>query len=645
MAKRKEFEISGKINLTPNISEKDLKKLEKQIHGVVGTVNMEGIDRNHAQHQRELNNELRETLRLREAINRTATRQSRIRSASVGDYFPELAAEYPGNYGTSASTRRQLASTARGPQVPYNYVGALTSKSERDLRELHGSHRPIIYDEFLKSRGNVIDRSYIDKEGIQRVELLNKGRELYEFLVQENVKNSKDLNALAERIKADPPGRFKQEILPAIYNLLHMGVFSDTTFPSQLPRKYSGSNVPHSEMAEHIIRAITTSGLPLRMSNLTGGKTLEIGSYQRAMEYIKPLKVGGYLTQYQHDVDIHPLAALASPRTSFGWTKANSGVRPLTPLDNAYNFMSQMGYANKSGYELQHFDLKDIVAQQSYKLYSPKWKVESDKPPRAILPYGMSYVPLTTGFQHAIEGFGPGIFNEETTANLSGQINRFGGKNPSWDYLTSRWRQDFDFSKYLAYRSDYDVLLHSNPTTEVQAARKHENWLFNSNLYDDSSTGRQFEMRQRMDWYGNKDILSLMPDQQNSQIVLTGIFDTLRKHFSYADRYGVHNSYSGLSNSDLLQLIEMAVIVSRRATPTLFEEYDPSKPVPMNPMLGIHEFTSKAKTQDFLFLAELMQGVQLNALRDELYRFATIADKNASIQNLTLESLSDINRA
>ena len=58
MAKRKEYNISVKVNATANLPPEEIKKLERQIRGIRGQVNVEGIDAAKVKALREYNNEL-----------------------------------------------------------------------------------------------------------------------------------------------------------------------------------------------------------------------------------------------------------------------------------------------------------------------------------------------------------------------------------------------------------------------------------------------------------------------------------------------------------------------------------------------------------------------------------------------------------
>ena len=215
MAKRKEYNISVKANVTANLPPEEIKKLERQIKKIRGQVNMEGINYSKVKALREYNNEL-------ERYNRQTERAKRNRGLTLGDYFEEA---------LSGKHRAELKR-------------AMLSDIELETRLQHSAAVPIDSRTFIQNRGDVAYRAYLTRAdpstgrpgGNIVVVPFKHGQDLFQELSKMNV-DMNSVNAITEVIRnlqKEPSSPYTRAILPPLLELRRHGIFDDSVFPLNL---------------------------------------------------------------------------------------------------------------------------------------------------------------------------------------------------------------------------------------------------------------------------------------------------------------------------------------------------------------------------------------------------------------------------
>ncbi|MFA5409737.1 MAG: hypothetical protein WC343_13280, partial [Bacilli bacterium] len=402
----------------------------------------------------------------------------------------------------------------------------------------------------------------------------------------------------------------------------------------------------YNRVMESYIRELTRAGYPVKPSQLASGVTSDFRSFQGSREWLKYLQMGGFAEQILFDVKLPIQSLMAKPSTQFAYHLLNSGVKPYIATNKAFDFAESRGLNDIPGFESMRFDPSYYHDPVNYRTIDPEFV---SKPGRrlAIIPnsdiYNPSYIPLTTGLRRNIAGFDPSMFNPEIASALNQSIYPHGGNTPSWDHMTSRHINDFDYHKYIAYSSDLDYLVRSGPITKSQLARNLEDQLFNQGIFSNSIGGRNRDMMYRADWFTDNRLLTTVPTQKDALSAMSGITGSIGKHFENAKEHGLFdyssalnlnmNKYSGLSNGDIIRMLDMFTVLSRRGVPSLFGAGDP--------LLGPGVFTPSASEGEFKSLQSVLGDVPIFDLRQELYRLNTIPDRNATLSNLDIDARAE----
>ncbi|MCK9325998.1 MAG: hypothetical protein M0P69_10960, partial [Bacteroidales bacterium] len=155
MAKRKEYNISVKANVTANLPPEEIKKLERQIKGIRGQVNMEGIDYSKVKALREYNNEL-------ERYNRQAERAKRNQGLTLGDYFAEARSKKQREQREEFERNRPVLPRRQNiPPSQADLKRAMLSDIELETRLRHSATVPIDSRTFVQNQGDVAHRAYL----------------------------------------------------------------------------------------------------------------------------------------------------------------------------------------------------------------------------------------------------------------------------------------------------------------------------------------------------------------------------------------------------------------------------------------------------------------------------------------------------
>jgi hypothetical protein len=647
MAKRKEYNISVKANVTANLPPEEIKKLERQIRKIRGQVNVEGIDYSKVKALREYNNELRE-------YNRQTERAKRNQGLTLGDYFAEARRKKQRELHEEFERNRPVLPQRQNVSLSHaDLKRAMLSDIELETRLRHGAAVPIDSHTFVRNRGDVAYRAYLTRAdpstgrpgGNIVVVPFKHGPDLFQELSKMNV-DMNSVNAITEVIRnlqKEPSSPYTRAILPPLLELRRHGIFDDSVFSSQLARieNRRGTQTLNRVM-EAYIRELTRAGYPVQPSRLTGGLTHDYRSFQGSREWLKYLLQSGYAEQLLFDVQLPIQSLLAKPTTQFAFHILNSGVRPYIATEKAYQFAEQRGYNKIPGWESIRFDPEYYYDPVNYKTVEPR---RVSKPGRriAIIPsddiYNPSYIPLTTGLKRNIAGFDPSIFNPEIASALTQAIYPKGGDVPAWDYMTNRYIRDFDYHKYIAYSSELEYLVRSGPITRSQLARNLEKQLFSGNIFSNTIGGLNRDMMYRADWFTDKRLLTTVPTYIDALSVMSGIAETLSKHLANAKEHGLFeyssilnpnvSKYTGISLGDMLNMIDMFTVLSRRGVPSLHDA--------KNPLLGPGIFQHPANERELIALQSMLGDLPLYEFRQELYRLATIPDRNATLANLDID--------
>jgi len=417
MAKRKEYSINVKANVTANLPPEEIKKLERQIKGIRGQVNMEGINYSKVKALREYNNELRE-------YNRQTERAKRNQGLTLGDYFAE------------ARRKKQRELREKFESNRAELKRAMLSDVELETRLQHSAAVPIDSHTFIRNRGDVAYRAYLTRAdpstgrpgGDIVVVPFKHGPDLFQELSKMNV-DMNSVNAITgviRNLQKEPSSPYTRAILPPLLELRRHGIFDDSVFSSQLIRRENRQGTQSfNRVMEAYIRELTRAGYPVQPSRLTGGLTHDYRSFQGSREWLKYLLQSGYAEQLLFDVRLPIQSLLAKPTTQFAYHILNSGVRPYIATEKAYQFAEQRGYNKIPGWESIRFDPEYYYDPINYKTVEPR---RVSKPGRriAIIPsddiYNPSYIPLTTGLRRNIAGFDPRMFNPEIASALKQAI-------------------------------------------------------------------------------------------------------------------------------------------------------------------------------------------------------------------------------
>jgi len=205
--------------------------------------------------------------------------------------------------------------------------------------------------------------------------------------------------------------------------------------------------------------------------------------------------------------------------------------------------------------------------------------------------------------------------------------------------MTNRYIRDFDYHKYIAYSSELEYLVRSGPITRSQLARNLEKQLFSGNIFSNTIGGLNRDMMYRADWFTDKRLLTTVPTYIDALSVMSGIAETLSKHFENAKEHGLFeyssilnpnvSKYTGISLGDMLNMIDMFTVLSRRGVPSLHDA--------KNPLLGPGIFQHPANERELIALQSMLGDLPLYEFRQELYRLATIPDRNATLANLDID--------
>ncbi len=647
MAKRKEYNISVKANVTANLPPEEIKKLERQIKGIRGQVNMEGIDYSKVKALREYNNELRE-------YNRQTERAKRNQGLTLGDYFAEARRKRQRELREEFERNRPVL--PRRQNIPLSQADlkqAMLSDIELETRLRHSAAVPIDSRTFVQNQGDVAHRAYLTRAdpstgrpgGDIVVVPFKHGPALFNELSNMNV-DMNSVNALTGVIKnlqKEPSSPYTRAMLPSLLDLRRHGIFDDSVFSSQLAgRENRQGTQTFNRVMEGYIRELTRAGYPVQPSRLTGGLTHDYRSFQGSREWLKYLLQSGHAEQLLFDVQLPIQSLLAKPTTQFAYHMLNSGVKPYIATKKAYQFAEQRGYNKIPGWESIRFDPEYYYDPINYKTVEPR---HVSKPGRriAIIPsddtYNPSYIPLTTGLKRNIAGFDPSMFNPEIASALNQSIYPEGGDVPAWDYMTNRHVRDFDYHKYIAYSSELENLVRSGPITRSQLARNLERQLLSGNIFSNSIGGLNRDMMYRADWFTDKRLLTTVPTHTDALSAMSGIAGTLSKHLANAKEHGLFeyssvlnpnmSKYTGISSGDMLKMIDMFTVLSRRGVPSLHDA--------KNPLLGPGTFQHPANERELIALQSMLGDLPLYDLRQELYRIATIPDRNATLANLDID--------
>ena len=647
MAKRKEYNISVKANVTANLPPEEIKKLERQIKKIRGQVNMEGIDYSKVKALREYNNELRE-------YNRQTERAKRNQGLTLGDYFAEARRKKQRELREEFESNRPVLPQRQNVSLSHAELKrAMLSDVELETRLQHSAAVPIDSHTFIRNRGDVAYRAYLTRAdpstgrpgGKIVVVPFEHGPALFNELSKMNV-DMNSVNAITEVIRnlqKEPSNPYTRAILPPLLDLRRHGIFDDSVFSSQLVKRENRQGTQtFNRVMEAYIRELTRAGYPVQPSRLTGGLTHDYRSFQGSREWLKYLLQTGHAEQLLFDVQLPIQSLLAKPTTQFAYHMLNSGVKPYIATEKAYQFAEQRGYNKIPGWESIRFDPEYYYDPINYKTVEPR---PVSKPGRriAIIPsddiYNPSYIPLTTGLRRNIAGFDPSMFNPEIASALNQAIYPRGGDVPAWDHMTNRYMRDFDYHKYIAYSSELENLVRSGPITRSQLARNLEKQLFSGNIFSNTIGGLNRDMMYRADWFTDKRLLTTVPTYIDALSAMSGIVETLSKHFANAKEHGLFeyssilspnmNKYFGLSSGDMLNMIDMFTVLSRRGVPSLHDA--------KNPLLGPGIFQHPANERELIALQSMLGDLPLYDLRQELYRIATIPDRNATLANLDID--------